>query len=608
MKQRGPLTWDLTSSVLVAASALALVLFSPQPVTSSVEPFLFVLAILLPGYLLSIALFPRRYDLAGKGRLAVSIGADVLLVLLLSLGLSLSPWGLHLSSLAASAAVISLVLAAIAHFNRSALPRWNRFVPFISGSGRSHPVRKREAGASRRMVAIILVLTAAVAISTLAYTTMNAGDMGVSGEEENGEAHFTEFYVQGEKDKDQPIPVTAGRTAATVVGIINHEFNEVNYTLQLAQNDSILFQKEIRLDHNQSWEDAVDYILKDPGSWQRLDFLLYKENDFTMPYSEDYLWFNVSRSNLTSENSSETSEDGTVALQQVKRVVALGVDEDTSSDKKRDSDSGRATPQVASQAASKPQGKDKQEQFSLLEMEAELAGTSGGNSEGVKASSENVSRDMATTSLSRKAEGSPEISMPESDITESDIIESEISESREKLVATAVTSKADDLKKDNLATANQEMETSTIDNSETDNLEADNLEVDNSKTSDSSIASEESNSLADTSEAKEPAKDDNKSGTSQTDQAAAEQDGDDKKDVPDTSPASGEQSVSQEGEASKTSEMDSEIDSWVSTRGFSKSDHSQAFKSRNIQYVKKGDSGESAVLGSQSKTPMRVGR
>ncbi|MDM7911894.1 MAG: DUF1616 domain-containing protein, partial [Methanotrichaceae archaeon] len=139
MKQRGLPPWDLTASVLIAAFALALSRFSPQPVTSSMEPYLFVLAILLPGYLLSIAMFPRRYDLAGKGRLALSLGADVLLILLLSIGLSLSPWSLHLSSLAASSALISLVLAAIAHINRSALPKWNRFVPFISGSGRNHP-------------------------------------------------------------------------------------------------------------------------------------------------------------------------------------------------------------------------------------------------------------------------------------------------------------------------------------------------------------------------------------------------------------------------------------------------------------------------------------
>jgi hypothetical protein len=54
--------------------------------------------------------------------------------------------------------------------------------------------------------------------------------------------------------------------------------------------------------------------------------------------------------------------------------------------------------------------------------------------------------------------------------------------------------------------------------------------------------------------------------------------------------------------------MDSEIDSWVGTRGFSKSGKSQSFKSKNIKYVKKGDSVENAILGSQSKTPVRVGR
>ncbi len=603
MKQRGPPPWDLTASVLVAASALALYLISPQPVASSVEPFLFVLVLLLPGYLLSIALFPRRYDLAGKGRLAVSIGADILLALLLSLGLSLSPWGLHMSSLAAPAAAISLVLAAIAHFNRSTLPRWNRFVPFISGSGRSHPVRKREASMSRRMIAIVLVLAAAVALSTLAYTTMNAGDMGVSGEEENGEAHFTEFYVQGEKDKDHPISISAGRTATTVAGIINHELSAVNYTLRLAQNDSILFQKEVQLDHNQSWEGAVDYVLKDPGSWQRLDFLLYKEDDFTMPYSEDHLWFNVSGANSISESSSETSGDGATALRQMKRVVALGVDEDKSSDKDRNSDSGKATPQVASQSALKPQGKDEPEQFSLQEMELELAETSERNNESLQASYENASRETTTSSSSQNDEGPSEISVHESDVTESDATESnviesdidksEIPESKERLVATSVASETDDLETDN-------HKPSTI--------EIDNSKVDNSKIVDSSVASEESNSLSGTSEAKEPAKDNPESGTPQTDQEAAKPGGDNEKDAPDASPGIGDQSVSQKSEASKTSEMDSEIDSWVSTRGFSRSDQSQAYKSKNIKYVKKGDSGESAVLGSQSKTPVRLGR
>ncbi len=597
MKQRGPPPWDLTASVLVAASALALALFSPQPVTSSVEPFLFVLVLLLPGYLLSIALFPRRYDLAGKGRLAVSIGADVLLVLLLSLGLSLSPWGLNMPSLAASAAAISLVLAAIAHFNRSALPKWNRFVPFISGSGRSHPVRKREAGIPRRMTVALFVL-AAVAISTLAYTTMNAGDMGESGEDENGEAHFTEFYVQGEKDRDHPIPVTAGRTATTVAGIINHEFSAVNYTLRLAQNGSILFQKEIRLDHNQSWEGAVDYIIKDPGSQQRLDFLLFKEDDFTMPYSEDHLWFNVSGANLTSENSSETSGDGTIALQQVKRVVVLGVSEDTSSDNKRNSDSGKATPQVSSQSALKPQGNDEPEQFSLQEMESELAKTSERNNESLQASYENASRETTASGSSQKDEGPSKSDVSENDATENDVIEndvteneviesnvigsdidkSEIPESKERLVATAVVS------------------------------ETNNPKTDNSKIGDSSVASEESNSLSGTSEAKEPVKDNPESGTPQTDQEAAKPGGDNEKDAPDASPGIGDQSVSQKGDASKTSEMDSEIDSWVSTRGFSGSKQNQAYKSKNIQYVKKGDSEEGAVLGSQSKTPVRLGR
>jgi uncharacterized membrane protein len=608
LKQRGPPPWDLTASVLVAASALALSLFSPQPVTSSVEPFLFALVLLLPGYLLSIALFPRRYDLAGKGRLVLSIGADVLLILLLSIGLSLSPWGLHLSSLAASAAAISLVLAAIAHVNRSALPKWNRFVPFISGSGRNHPIRNREAGTSRRTIGIILVLAAAVVLSAIAYTTMNAGDILKSGEEENGEAHFTEFYIQGENDRDHPLPATADRTATTVAGIINHESRAVNYTLQLVQNGSVLFQKKIRLEHNQSWEGAVDYVLKDPGSRQRLDFLLYKEDDFTAPCSEDHLWFNVSEANLTSENSSETAGDGTVALEQTGGVMALGVGEDKSSDKKRNSDSGKAIPQAISQSTTQLQGKDEPEQFPLQEMESELAKTSEQNDGSLQSSPENASHEMEAPSSSQNDEGPSEINVPESNVIENDAIESdviekdidksEISKSEERLVATAVIPDTDNLDTDNQETDNLDRDTQEIDNSNEDN----------SKIGDSSVASENSNSLIGTSEAKEPAKGNPNSGTPQTDQEATSTDGNDEKDSPRESPSIGDQSVSQKGEASKTSEMDSEIDSWVSTRGFRGSGQSQAYKSKNIEYVKKGDSREYAVLGSQSKAPMRLGR
>gem|GEM_PF-6052760 len=602
--QRGPPPWDLTASVLVAASALVLSLFPFEPVASSAETYLFVLVLLLPGYLLSIALFPRRYDLAGKGRLVVCIGADILLLLLLSLGLSLSPWGLHLSSLAASAAAISLVLAASAHFSRSALPRWNRFVPFISGSGRTHPLRKRETGTSRRMVAVILVLIVAVVLSTFAYTTMNAGDMG-----EKGEAHFTELYIQGEKGEGHPIPVAAGSTKTAVAGIISHEFRTVNYTLRLTQNGSILSQKEISLDHNQSWKGAVDYVLKDPGSLQRLDFLLYKEGDFSTPYSEDHLWLNVSEANVISENSSESSEDGTVTLQQERKVVVLGAGEDTSSDKKRHSGSGKATSQVASQSASKSQGKNEHEQFSLQDMESDIAKASGQNSEGLQASFENGSHETATSSTQQNDEASLKVSISADDVSKSDVSKSEISESKEKLVATAIDTPSHIPSPGNPETANQEMDTSTIKNSEADSLGADNSGEDNSNAGSSSVASNEDSAPFETGETKAPAKDDPKSETSQTDQAVAKQD-DDKGDAPapDATPAGGEQSVSKEGEASKTSEMDSEIDSWVSTRGLSKSDQSQAYKSKNIQYVKKGDSEESAVLGSQSKTPVRLGR
>jgi uncharacterized membrane protein len=64
-------------------------------------------------------------------------------------------------------------------------------------------------------------------------------------------------------------------------------------------HNTTLLSREVKLDHNQTWEQPVSYSLREPGNSQKLEFLLYKDYNFTAPYRDLHLWVNVSESNST---------------------------------------------------------------------------------------------------------------------------------------------------------------------------------------------------------------------------------------------------------------------------------------------------------------------
>lgn len=111
---------------------------------------------------------------------------------------------------------------------------------------------------------------------------------------------FTEFYILGEKGKatDYPTSLKVNETASVIVGIVNHEYALTNYTLQLRLDGKVLLQKDITLEHNSTWEERVYFIPRTAGNNLKLEFLLYKEWNFTAPYRNLYLGVNITSSHL----------------------------------------------------------------------------------------------------------------------------------------------------------------------------------------------------------------------------------------------------------------------------------------------------------------------
>ena len=122
---------------LVIALTLACILFVMVPPLNEtpVRVLLGLLLVLfLPGYSLIAALFPKRDDLDGIERIALSFGLSIAVVPLLGLALNYTPFGIRLVPILVVLSVFTVLLAVIACVRRQGLPEGERFVARVGDS------------------------------------------------------------------------------------------------------------------------------------------------------------------------------------------------------------------------------------------------------------------------------------------------------------------------------------------------------------------------------------------------------------------------------------------------------------------------------------------
>jgi len=246
------------------------------------------MVLFVPGYSLIAALFPAKADLDGIERVALSFGLSIAVVPLIGLGLNYTPWGIRLVPVVVSLAIFTLAMCLAASLRRMQLQAEDRFsVP--ARAALDSAKKELLAGSGSRLdkaLSVLLVISILLSISALVYVIVTP---------KQGEK-FTEFYILGPKGKayDYPTAVLAGNESTVIVGVVNHEYATVNYTMEASIHNSTLIEMNITLANNQTWEEPVSYVLSRPGDSQKLQFLLYKEYNFTAPYRDLHLWVNVS--------------------------------------------------------------------------------------------------------------------------------------------------------------------------------------------------------------------------------------------------------------------------------------------------------------------------
>ena len=105
--------------------------------------------------------------------------------------------------------------------------------------------------------------------------------------------NFTEFYILGpnETASGYPTNLTVGEDGKVIIGIVNHEYTNVTYQLEVWLSGELIGGNSIELKHNETWESPFTFRVTKAGR-QKLEFLLFKDG-LKEPYRDLHLWVAV---------------------------------------------------------------------------------------------------------------------------------------------------------------------------------------------------------------------------------------------------------------------------------------------------------------------------
>jgi uncharacterized membrane protein len=261
------ITWVVAGTLVAAALAL---LDAPDAIR--LLPGL-AATLLLPGYALSVALFPDR-DFDIPERLGLAFGLSLAVVVVLSILISWSSWGFRTTPIILGLTGATIALSVVAEWRRrSTTARPTTAMP-SGASSTSLPLL-----ASVPFPVLTLVVVFGLAASGIALAMFPPSGV-------------TEFYaVSGSASSEQsPQQVVAGEQSTLGVGIKNGEGRPARFRVAVTlDGQSVGTTGPISLEDREEWRGNVDFAVTTPGPGQRLDVRLYKEGSLE-PYRSLRFW------------------------------------------------------------------------------------------------------------------------------------------------------------------------------------------------------------------------------------------------------------------------------------------------------------------------------
>jgi len=274
------IVFDLALSIILTILCMLFVLVQSFNETPT-RIFLGLLSLFfLPGYSLIAMLFPRIDDLDWIVRIALSFGLSIFIVTLLGFGLNYTPFGIRLIPILITLSFFTISLSLVAWVRRMKLPAEERFrVPFERLLNVNLGQSVLDKGLS-----IVLIASIIGSSATLIYVIVKP---------KTGEI-FTEFYLLGPNGtaSEYPMELNVGEEGKVIIGIVNHEYENVTYYLEVHLNGFLIHEDPVFLIENEILESTFTFKVSEKGENQKLEFLLYKGQQIEV-YRTLHLWINI---------------------------------------------------------------------------------------------------------------------------------------------------------------------------------------------------------------------------------------------------------------------------------------------------------------------------
>jgi uncharacterized membrane protein len=176
-------------------------------------------------------------------RIGLSFGFSIALVSLLGLVLNFTPWGIQLASVLISQLIL------IECFGFIALYRWSTTHPEKRQTISLDFSQFRYSKKSEKILTIFVFLSLFLAVSSIVYIIVQP---------KSGEA-FTNFYLLPPNGNtiDYPRDILAGQDTNIILGLINHEYKTMSYTIEVwLINETTLYNESTKTNetiYNHAW-------------------------------------------------------------------------------------------------------------------------------------------------------------------------------------------------------------------------------------------------------------------------------------------------------------------------------------------------------------------
>ena len=279
---------------LVSGFALtALVLAYIPYINNTVIAFVFNLAMIMfmPGYAFVLTIFPGKTEIDITGRALLSFALSVLATFLSALILNMASRTVNIGLLMVILTIPTIIFTLKANRDRKNIPPEVRFSIDFDKVYKRAIVQffpANEKSLNKGMTAI-LIITLTLSLGVLAYIVIAPGQ---------GD-RYTEFYLLGPDGMADHYPVkySLGDINPVIVGVTNNEGKDMGYDLVITLNDNItktiIFSEKFTVANKKTWENTINLMPDCSGNKMDMEFLLYKNDNMTTPYSRLYLWVNV---------------------------------------------------------------------------------------------------------------------------------------------------------------------------------------------------------------------------------------------------------------------------------------------------------------------------